>query len=125
MLDRRLYRTRVLVWALKDKKQDAEIQVARVEYRKALADWNENLNRLYSSTEYSFGTELRQKLESGLADRFRSIHGAIDNCVSGGDGCDPGKIDDGINAFNPEIYFFDAQLLERINRGAVGAFRRD
>lgn len=122
-LDRRLYRTRVLVWTLKDNAPDPELQVAREEYRKAMADWNENLNRLYSSTEYCFGSELRSTLESSLAERFRSIHRSIDACVRDRGACDAAKIDEDINAFNPEIYSFDAQLLEQIKRGNIGAFR--
>ena len=124
MLDRRLYRTRVVVWALKDNKSEANIKVAREEYKKAIADWNENLNRIFSLIEYSFGAEQRTTLESVLAEHLRSIHIDIDTCLTDRKSCDPKKIDDKINDFNPQIYAFDAKILSFLKDGSVGAFQR-
>jgi hypothetical protein len=121
-LDRRLYRTRVLVWALMEHKPEAELQAARDNYLKAKDDWNENLNRLYSAVESSFGNSQRVRLEGDLTERFRTIHNSIDACLKDRAKCDIAKINADINAFNPEIYAFDAGLLEQIKLGTVGAF---
>jgi len=124
MLDRRLYRTRVVVWTLKDNKSEADIKAAREEYQKAMADWNENLNRIFSLIEYSFGAEQRTTLESVLTEQLRSIHTDINACFTDRKSCDPKKIDNKINDFNPQIYAFDAKILSFLKNGSVGAFQR-
>ncbi|NPT44342.1 hypothetical protein GNZ12_24130 [Paraburkholderia sp. 1N] len=124
-LDRRLYRTRVLLWAMKDDARDKDLSVARDDYRAALADWNENLNRRYSLAEYSFGRPMRITLEDGLTASFLAIHKEIDDCLRKAGTCDRTKIEtleDVINDLNLNVYRYDTQMLSLIRAGTVGSF---
>jgi hypothetical protein len=123
-LDRRLYRTRVLVWALKDDSPERELQSARDTYHIALAEWNENLNRLYSLVEYSFGNAMRQELEGNITEEFRSIHQDIYSCLQNRKDCKSKiqTIEARIDKFNPEIYEYDYKMLAMIRQERVGSF---
>src|SRR5689334_14378534 len=123
-LDRRLYRTRVLVWALKDESPERELQSARDGYRSSLTEWNANINSIYSLVEYSFATEMRDKLERDITEEFRSIHRSIDDCLRNRKDCKPKTqtIEATIDQFNPKIYSYDYEMLARIRQEKVGSF---
>ncbi|MFM0224832.1 hypothetical protein [Paraburkholderia dipogonis] len=121
-LDRRLYRTRVLLGALKDSAQDRDLSVAREDYRAALADWNENLNRRYSLVDYSFGSAMRDMFQSKLTVDFIAIHKEIDACLHHTGTCDLAAIEMATDGLNVKVYGYDIQMLSLIRAGTVGSF---
>ena len=54
LLDRRLYRQRRFLWALRSG-GDAAIEEARAEYQKILFEWNDNFGRIKAALWTSFG----------------------------------------------------------------------
>jgi hypothetical protein len=123
-MDRRLYRLRNVEDALEEKLSSAELDKRRAQYRAAVADWNESLNRNLWATQRYFGTSLRSTLEGTIQEGFRSLHQELAETL--GDRTEEriNKLKAHINDFNPSIYMFDGEMLDALQCGSVGTFRQ-
>ncbi|GII78591.1 hypothetical protein Sru01_35730 [Sphaerisporangium rufum] len=80
LLDRRLYRMRLVFWAAKRQAADgaaAGLAEAREHYREVLLTWSDNLNRSSALTQVYFGTGTRRRLEE-LYEDYAAIGRALD-----------------------------------------------
>lgn len=124
LLDRRLYRTRSVVWALKDRMPKSTVDQQREVYRVSLAEWNESLNRNLALIERYFGTDLRSEFEGEITDKFRDLHNELSSIIKNPTDSGIVELEESLNNFNPTIYMFNLEMLECIQRGEVGAFMR-
>jgi hypothetical protein len=114
-LDKRLYRTRLLLWGYQEHVDDSEIANRKKSYAEAVQEWSENLNRTYAQMERYFGRELRDFLEGYLTGEFRCISARIRVPSR-----DLRAIETDIDELNRQVYRFNAELLRRIQAGDVG-----
>ncbi|MEV0159332.1 peptidoglycan-binding protein [Nonomuraea fuscirosea] len=80
LLDRRLYRMRLVFWAAKRRAVGGAgdgLAEARERYREVLLIWNDNLNRSSALTQAYFGSGARQRLEE-LYEDYAAIGRALD-----------------------------------------------
>ncbi|MEV5889828.1 peptidoglycan-binding domain-containing protein [Nonomuraea fuscirosea] len=80
LLDRRLYRMRLVFWAAKRRAVGGAadgLAEAREGYREVLLTWNDNLNRSSALTQAYFGSGARQRLEE-LYEDYAAIGRALD-----------------------------------------------
>ena len=75
LMDKRLYRMRVLDDVLTDPRMNAkDLQSAREDYRQVRYEWNDNLNRNLARVQAYFGPSVRSKIESGVYEEFSRLH---------------------------------------------------
>jgi Putative peptidoglycan binding domain len=85
LLDRRLYRMRLVFWAAKRcapaGRDVTALREPLEEYRKVLAPWNDNLNRTLALVQTYFGGGARQQLEDHVYEEYTAIGRALDQFV--------------------------------------------
>jgi hypothetical protein len=123
MLDKRLYRLRNVEDGLEEKVSAVELEKRREQYRVAVAEWNESLNRNLWATERYFGPSLRSTLEGKVQEGFRSLHAELSDTLRDPKDERIKQLKDHIDSFNPAIYVFDGKMLDALQRGLVGTFR--
>jgi hypothetical protein len=127
-LDRRLYRSRRLLWGLSrpttqtsaSSLSAADLQRRRDAYVEAVQEWNENINRTYALTERYFGRGMRVFLEQDLARGFICVSARLDSQEPEIIG-----LEHVIDSFNPEVYRFNLEMLRRIQEGRIGSAREE
>lgn len=115
LLDRRLYRTRRLVWGMQEGVGTEAWNARRLAYDAAVVDWNENLNRNLALIQVHFGCDLRSKLSGEIFPRFRSISSELTDKPTLDE---LSHIHEQINDLNAAVEAFDVEMLERIERNA-------
>ncbi|MEI7695765.1 MAG: hypothetical protein WCI64_09005 [Chlorobium sp.] len=119
VLDRRLYRTRLVLWDYKNAdtpqtKRDGHNKI----YSDILIEWNENVNRNLALTERYFGPDMRSKLESVIMPKFAIINEALRKerryAVA---------IEEITDELANDIYFFNIEMLKRIQERRIGLVR--
>jgi DNA anti-recombination protein RmuC len=123
MMDKRLYRLRNVQDALEQRLSVGELEKCREEYRASVAEWNETLNRNLWATERYFGKSLRNTLEATIQEGFRSLHRDLSETLKDPSGEKVNRLKASIDDFNPLVYAFDGEMLDTLERGAVGTFR--
>lgn len=74
LMDKRLYRMRIFDDAIAVAgTTPTDIAAALEEYRRVRRDWNDNLNRNLARIEAYFGSDVRQKIESGVYRDFSKL----------------------------------------------------
>lgn len=85
LLDRRLYRMRLVFWSAKRHAEGAAsagaLDEARAQYREVVATWNDNLNRNLALVETYFGGATRHRLEDDIYEEFSAIGRALEQYV--------------------------------------------
>lgn len=124
LMDRRLYRTRQVLWALQRNLPDADTDQKWSDYRTVLYEWNDNLNRNLALVERYFGDEMRGQLEGDIHYSLRSIGDKLETYrrerVK-----DPALLEsaaDLADQANNSIYVLNLAMLNLIQSGDVGAF---
>ena len=118
LLDKRLWRARSVVWSTRDGADSAEMVKRRLEYRDAVKEWNENLNRNLALVEKYFGLQQRGYLEVEISDGLRVVNSELRNKKFS-----EKQLTERINELNGKIYVFDVGLLQMLQTGNVGMFR--
>ncbi len=114
--DKRLYRTRRLLWSRRASANEAEILTRRQLYDSSVQEWNESLNRNYALVERSFGRSARYFLENQISATFRCLSEEL-----GRPNANLDNIEKEIDAFNPLVYRFNYVLSGSLQRGDVGS----
>jgi hypothetical protein len=120
LMDKRVYRTRRVLWAMRDNLPEPEIKERRTAYAETVREWNESLNRYYALTELSFGHSARIYLESAIFGEFRCISALLNAQTP-----DFSKIESRLDTMNPWVYKFNEEMLRRIQDGQVGVFQKE
>jgi hypothetical protein len=128
VFDRRLHRMRELdEWLARWREAD-EVERSLARYREAVDDWNDNLNRMLALAQRYFGQELRDNLDYGIMTRFvkagRRLEGRVREYRKDGKPSSP-SLGSELDSLANEVYVLNVQLIEAIQRGAVGVFHPD
>jgi hypothetical protein len=128
VFDRRLHRMRELdAWLGRARAAD-EVERSLARYREAVDEWNDNLNRMLALAQRYFGQELRDNLENVLMARFVEAGKRLEEHVreyrNAGESLSASLTSD-LDSLANEVYFLNVQLIEAIQRGAVGVFHPD
>jgi hypothetical protein len=76
-MDRRLYRVdQFYFWASRNAKQ--ELKAALENYRSAILDWNDNINRHLSMLQIFFGKEIREKFDFEVGRKFVTVGALVE-----------------------------------------------
>ena len=129
LLDKRLYRMRLLFWAAKRRapagRDSTGLREARDEYRQVVAEWNDNLNRTLALVHTYFGGRARERLEDHLYEEYSAIGRALDQFVI--DVSEPGHADVRVPSIGrrltwlgSEVYEFNLQMLKLFEGGELG-----
>ncbi|GAB3279154.1 hypothetical protein GCM10027589_05600 [Actinocorallia lasiicapitis] len=126
LLDRRLYRMRLVFWAAKRRARQppaGDLDSALDGYREALATWNDNLNRLLALTEAYFGEPVRREMEN-VYQEFTSTGRALDEFVRDVS-THPGETDvppirRRLRIISNRVYRLNLHMLQLIRSGRLG-----
>lgn len=112
LLDRRLYRTRQLLWSLN---RAPEIRQERIsEYRTVVTEWNDNINRILALLAIHFTDERRNDIDRKIGAEFVAIGRSLEHALRGEPKVDVGKIEARLNQLGGQIYYFNLDLLKDI-----------
>lgn len=125
LVDKRNYRTRKLIWALKGQTIEGEIDLRLREYADLLFEWNDNLNSNYATAQVYFGGEIRDFLENRISAGFIDIGFNVEcelqrvmskpvsqKCQ----GQTLKKAEEELEKLGYEIYEFNLKMLESIKK---------
>jgi hypothetical protein len=129
LLDRRIYRMRLLQSAAREAAKDAgetpRLDSALVSYRETLLVWNDNLNRLQALVQTYFGDEIRYRLEHEINERFSSIGRAIEECVRRArrqdyQPTDVAAVRRRVDALAHRVYNLNVSMLKLLQESKIG-----
>lgn len=125
LIDRRLYRQRRVIWALRQGKP-ADINEALGEYRNAIFEWMDNLGRIKAELWQSFGRYTAIQFEGDIHDRFAAVGRNIEARVRGKNSGPLVQEERDLNSLGRSSYEFVHYLLARISQeDLVGLVGRD
>jgi hypothetical protein len=125
LMDRRLYRTRQVLWALQGNIPEADTTARWADYRAVLYEWNDALNRNLALVERYFGVDMRNELEGHIHNGLRTIGEQLEDYRKA-KSKDPTALKtaaDLADRVNFAIYGLNLAMLKQIQGGDVGAFR--
>lgn len=127
LLDRRLYRLRLLYWSLAaDTAVRSERSEARMEdYRQVLYEWNDSINRNLALIQQYFGIASRERLDYGIGAAFVELGQAVEALWKRFDSApvtaSRERIDDAqLTELGSQIYHYNLDMIRAIQGGAVG-----
>jgi hypothetical protein len=131
LLDRRLYRLRLLHWSLQGTGTDnasIELLDSRMDaYRQVLFDWNDSINRNLALIQQYFGTSMRSRLDSeiglSLVELGRRVESHWKGRTSPSSAPDSSEIDRTsrrIDQLSANIYSYNLSMIRAIQSAQVG-----
>lgn len=115
LVDKRLYRQRRLLWAIR-RGDGAAIEAERQEYRSAVFQWMDNLGRTKAELWTSFDRWTALSFEEQLHDRFARNGIRLERALRTGQGTKLSDEERELNYLGRASYEFMQRLLERIQR---------
>src|SRR5205807_6782877 len=79
LLDRRLYRTRQLLWSFD--RLLAGRQQCLDDYRTIVTEWNDNINRILAMLTIHFSIERRNMIDNQIGAQFRAIGHSLEQAI--------------------------------------------
>jgi hypothetical protein len=129
LLDRRLYRMRLVFWTARRRagaggNVDA-LDEAREQYREVVTTWNDNLNRILALVHTYFGGAARHELEDTIYEEFSAIGRALEQFVRDVsspdfDRADIPPIDGRLRWLGRQVYAFNVRTLELLQEDRLG-----
>jgi hypothetical protein len=128
LMDRRLYRLRLLFWSLPKRSlggTEQELAQRRLEdYRQVLFDWNDNINRNLALIQQYFGTGLRSKLDNVLGARFVELGRDVEKLWrqdwSETEAAKYPRLENAIEGLSNSIYFYNIEMIKAIQSASFG-----
>lgn len=128
-LDRRLYRMKRVIWALRGHQQEGgrgRLDEAIDAYEDVLAEWNESINSTLARCEIYFGAEVRNVLENRIHEDFAAAGRVIDIAIgrvraAGDTPTTWPRPDARMHRLGSVVYDMNLVLLARIRDDAIGA----
>ena len=112
LLDRRLYRTRQLLWAI-DRKPEVR-QERLSEYRTVVTEWNDNINRILALLAIHFTDNLRNTVDNQIGAEFVEIGRSIERAIRNDSKVDAQRLEQRVNQLAAQVYHFNLCLLKEI-----------
>ncbi len=127
LLDRRLYRQRLLHWSLRRSLQEGEaadgLDQCMTEYRQVLREWNDSINRNLALTQQYFGQDMRKELDGRVGGTFVRVGAKLESlykAVQRGQQASPERLDVQLDQLATLVYNLNLKMISAIQRGAVG-----
>lgn len=128
IMDKRLYRLRLIHWSLAadgDDDTGSRALNARMEdYRQALYEWNDNINRNLALVQQYFGIKMRNRLDRAIGASFVALGEDVEALWKAkdesGEGRRPENMDQRINELSTLVYVFNLDMIRAVQSGAVG-----
>ncbi|MFI8834971.1 hypothetical protein ACIGPN_28730 [Streptomyces afghaniensis] len=127
LLDKRLYRLRLLYWSLAaDTGARSEQSETRMgDYRQVLYEWNDSINRNLALIQQYFGIAARDRLDYRIGAAFVELGQAVEamwkQFDSGAGTASRERINDALlTALGAQIYAYNVDMIRAIQSGAVG-----
>ena len=112
LLDRRLYRTRQLLWAIERR---PDVQQERLsEYRTVVTEWNDNINRILALLAIHYTDKLRSTVDNEIGAEFVAIGQSLERAIRTESKVDAQRLEQRVNQLAGQIYNFNLQLLKEI-----------
>jgi hypothetical protein len=129
LLDRRLYRMRLVYWAARRRARggtrSSALDRELADYRSVLRLWNDNLNRNLAMVDTYFGQAARERLEFGLYEAYAAIGEELDEFVRDvsardGEPVPVRPIGARLAELSDQVYQFNVMLLRALRDGHLG-----
>jgi glucose-6-phosphate-specific signal transduction histidine kinase len=112
ILDRRLYRTRRLLWSL-DRGQDL-IEDRLSDYRAVVFEWNDNVNRILALLAIHFSAELRDTIDNEIGAEYVAIGRALEQTIRGTSEANAEELEQRLDRLATSVYDFNLHILKEI-----------
>lgn len=112
LLDRRLYRTRQLLWSF-DYPADRR-QQCLTDYRAILTKWNDNINRILAMLAIHFSVDRRNVIDNEIGAQFRSIGRLLEGSIRSDSKPDTDQVGRQLDQLAQQVYDFNLALLNDI-----------
>lgn len=128
LLDRRLYRLKLLYWSLAagraDRTRSPLAEPRMDDYRQVLYEWNDSINRNLALVQQYFGEAMRRRLDNAIGSAFVSLGRSVERLwIAQSDPTATGAPDDlgrRLTELNSLVYGFNLQMIRAIQTGEVG-----
>ncbi|GAQ59682.1 hypothetical protein [Streptomyces scabiei] len=127
LLDKRLYRLRLLYWSLAAgtdaRSEQSETRMG--DYRQVLFEWNDSINRNLALIQQYFGIAARERLDYRIGAAFVELGQAVEVMWRRADSATGTTSRERINdalltALGAQIYAYNLDMIRAIQSGAVG-----
>ena len=125
LMDKRLYRMRLLYWHIRDQKPDDDgFDHHLQEYKSVLYQWNDNLMRNIALMKAYYGEDVRNHLEGKVYEGFARIgtrlEKEINNWKEKGEINKQSGIGNDLKDLSEDIYHLNFKMLRKLQEGEVG-----
>lgn len=131
ILDKRLYRMRLLNWALtSDPYADDLAKQRMAAYREVLIEWNDNINRNLALVQQYFGSTMRSRLDNAIGATFVGLGRTLESMWKsrsdvGESLPDPVQVNARLNSLAGLIYKYNLDMIRMIQSSQVGSLTSD
>jgi hypothetical protein len=127
LMDKRLYRMRLLFWRLNSSQYDQEDIERHMElYREVLHEWNSNVNRNLALIQCYFGSDIRKKIDYEIYKQIRAIGRALEKAYlarKSGDLSDELEtVEHDMDVLGHQNYLLNIRIITLIQHRQVGIF---
>jgi hypothetical protein len=127
LMDKRLYRMRLLFWRLSDSPADQEtIEKFMNLYREVLFDWNDNLNRHLALVQCYFGDDIREQIDYDIYEQFKTLGNLLEQAyrrrIAERTTGDLAAMGDSIETLSRKAYHLNIQMIRLIQLRNVGIY---
>ena len=112
LIGKRTHRQRRLIWAIQTR-NDTEIAYERIEYKKSIDEWMQNLSRIKSEIWTYYGKIESFSFEYDVHDPLASNGRKIELCIIKKEYKDLHKIEKELNVITYRTFLFSQELLYR------------
>lgn len=129
LLDKRLYRIRLLYWSLPPGNSEGkllDLADSRMEgYREVLYEWNDSINRNLALIQQYFGQQSRSHLDEAIATKFIDLGRTVETLWRERHETPIAKhsasLDAALLELSGLVYHYNISMLRAIQDGSVGA----
>ena len=130
LMDKRLYRMRLLFWRLNSDQYDQGAIERYMElYREVLHEWNDNLNRNLALIQCYFGSDIRKQIDYEIYKQFRDIGASLEEAYlirkSGHSPNNLKTLEHDIEVLSHIDYRLNIRIINLIQHRQVGIFNPD
>lgn len=112
LLDKRLYRTRHLLWSFDRKREIREERLS--DYLAVVTEWNDNINRILALLAIHFSDQMRNSIDNEIGAEFVVIGRELEQAIRSEFKVDALNLEKRLNQLAGEVYDFNLHLLKEI-----------
>jgi hypothetical protein len=124
LMDKRLYRLRLVYWSLKEEsdpgKRSPAAEERWKEYRQVLYEWNDSVNRNLALLYRYFGEKMRLRLDNAVGSTFVALGRKVEQWWKSG--TQPSSdLERQLRELSNMVYHFNLEMIIAIQSGSVGS----